>query len=535
MTVIRQDFVVEYEIGTSYPQKFPFEFGAADAGHIKVYDIDPSLQPSDEKYRTPVPDAKITPNAAGIKFGGTVDTPTPLAAGHILHIRRETPSVQATAYQTQREIEPKSVELALDYLTMVVQEAADGDDLGDVGASLAELRNQIDALGKAKDEIDAHVSAPDPHPQYALKDDLPVASTESLGAIKVNGVDASVDSDGTLQILTGGGTTDHRALKNRDAPEQHSTAALTHGTGETKAAVNELLDSMEADIGSVKATANALSNPNILINTDFRNPVNQRGNTTVAANKYLFDRWLANNAATAETSGDTGARVQFGAANAVMYQRVEAPAKYINKSIILSARVRSNKDGIGRIYIYKGTGGAIQSLTTTEWSVPTVTTSFSGTAAAAIQIGVGYASTANPAEDWVEIEWIKLEEGSVATAWQVPDPAVELARCQRYCQVYTSTAALNSLGIGIVTSARGVQIPMSFSQMRATPTVSLTGAINVYTANSTHTPATIGWANASSRSGQFSLVWSADEFSSTNLPLRALLTANSKLVFDAEI
>lgn len=49
MTVIRQDFVVEYEIGTSYPQKFPFEFGAADAGHIKVYDIDPSLQPSDEK------------------------------------------------------------------------------------------------------------------------------------------------------------------------------------------------------------------------------------------------------------------------------------------------------------------------------------------------------------------------------------------------------------------------------------------------------------------------------------------------------
>lgn len=281
MTVIRQDYQIEYEITMLYPSSFPFEFGAADMGHIKVYDIDPSLPESDYGHRTLLTCAEIYPNAAGLEYGGFVLTPTPLEIGHVLHIRRETPIIQQTAYQTQREMNPESVEAALDYLTYIIQEGPEGSsvetlknaiagltvkvaeldaekaDAGELAETAARIQDAVDNLGRDKlsaDHVD-QTASPDPHPQYLRKNNLPIASEQSAGVVKVDGVSASVKADGTLLILGGGsgtggegGTTDHQQLTNRNALDQHNSVALTHGSGTDKVALNTLLETFQSEI-----------------------------------------------------------------------------------------------------------------------------------------------------------------------------------------------------------------------------------------------------------------------------------------------
>lgn len=143
-----------------------------------------------------------------------------------------------------------------DALDDKVDAEAVADQFADLASSLQSLAENALPL----DHVDPALH-PDPHSQYVVKANLPIASDSSLGAIKVDGVTATADADGTLRILggggSGGGVSDHRELSHRNEPGQHSSVALTHGSGADAVAMSDLLDAMRLSLND-KIEADAL-------------------------------------------------------------------------------------------------------------------------------------------------------------------------------------------------------------------------------------------------------------------------------------
>ena len=98
---------------------------------------------------------------------------------------------------------------------------------------------------------------------------------------------------------------------------------------------------------------------NLLDNSDFTNPVNQRGQTSYSGPGYTIDRWENNSAACKLTvedgyihmqnnSGSTSTATQF------IRQKIENPSALIGKTITIAARVKGNCrlgcEGIGLTY-----------------------------------------------------------------------------------------------------------------------------------------------------------------------------------------
>ena len=70
----------------------------------------------------------------------------------------------------------------------------------------------------------------------------------------------------------------------------------------------------------------------------------------------------------------------------------------------------------------------------------------------------------------LDIAQVQLEEGSVATPFEVRPYGLELALCQRYYR----TLGVGSIGQGQVHTASAISFPAYYEQMRAAPTVVLT-------------------------------------------------------------
>jgi hypothetical protein len=84
---------------------------------------------------------------------------------------------------------------------------------------------------------------------------LPKGGASAFGVVKVDGTTITA-SDGVLSAVGGGGggdgTSDHRALTNRDAEGQHPTSAIVHG--EDEEALDEVLDAMAEAIDDKAAS-----------------------------------------------------------------------------------------------------------------------------------------------------------------------------------------------------------------------------------------------------------------------------------------
>ena len=181
-----------------------------------------------------------------------------------------------------------------------------------------------------------------------------------------------------------------------------------------------------------KAPEYYLQPRNLLDNSDFRNPVNQRGATSYTGARYTIDRWENNSAACKLTvengcihmqnnSDSTSTATQF------IRQKIENPSALIGKTITIAARVKGNCrlgcEGIGLTYP--------NYVNYAAWTTITLTVDISamtGSHIAAVLQG------ANKSE-WY-CSWIALYEGSY-TADTLPPYvpkgyAAELAECQRY-------------------------------------------------------------------------------------------------------
>lgn len=212
---------------------------------------------------------------------------------------------------------------------------------------------------------------------------------------------------------------------------------------------------------------NYVSNPNILINPDFK--INQRGSTSyTGAGAYSVDRWrrYLDTTATVNASGSIAlAHAGDGNNSYMISQTIENYADYKGKTLTLSVKYKSNASaGDVRVFVYDGvTTKQTLIATTSAEGIATVTATISESATKLLA-GIGIASTVAGS---ITIEWVKLELGSIATPFCPPDPATELIRCQRYYDVVGSwhTRAFDSI--------YDITIPFKVTK-RITPTVTFT-------------------------------------------------------------
>lgn len=157
------------------------------------------------------------------------------------------------------------------------------------------------------------------------------------------------------------------------------------------------------------------SNPNLLINPDFK--INQRGSTTYTTG-YTVDRWRVTsatlNATTKTLSNSNSASGKF--LQSLENKPTGTFTVSLNVASVTGTVKFSWKDGS----TYK-TGAVISKGLNT----------YTFTASSLTEVGIDVASGAS-----IQLGYMKLEEGSVATHFVEPNKAEELAKCQYYTVIF---------------------------------------------------------------------------------------------------
>ena len=231
-----------------------------------------------------------------------------------------------------------------------------------------------------------------------------------------------------------------------------------------------------------KAYWNTLSGKNELDNPDFR--VNQRGQNEYSTG-YTVDRWYISTdkcKAAPETNGiRLTATATLTSNTHAFWQNIEfplAPGKY---TLSLKA---ADVTGVwaARIRTVTAAGDYVDSYYTPrlQAGINSVTVDLSDSEyISAVSIGF---NKGNEAGNSLKLAWAKLEGGSLATPFVPPDPATELAKCQRYFIRLKNAFGWIGSGFTNKTLARCV-IPLP-TTMRISPTVTLNGKIYANTPTS---------------------------------------------------
>ena len=189
------------------------------------------------------------------------------------------------------------------------------------------------------------------------------------------------------------------------------------------------------------------SNPNLLINPDFK--INQRGisGTFSEVDKYFVDRWkLVSGTVTVNSDGTI-------TLNGRIEQVFETPFY-----------IAENDDNIG--FTVSSDGGSISMDIETK-----------------VYIGVDgndhnkyfIAHCVAIEGNGDNISWAKLEAGASATPFIAPDPVEELRKCQRYYRVITNTMIQPYM---YYTNLLSYFILINDMRDNVTPTVEISGTIN---------------------------------------------------------
>ena len=213
------------------------------------------------------------------------------------------------------------------------------------------------------------------------------------------------------------------------------------------------------------------SNPNLLINPDFK--INQRGKAEYTSDgtvRYTVDRWrsLSLNVKT-DTNGILLSADSQNDDGGFIAQELE---KSIDLETLFTLKVGSVTGSIVVSVMDSASNGNNLNITTS---------------------GIYSIGLANQAKKVIiqvtkgsscKIEWVKLEQGSIATPFVAPNPAEELVKCERFLQIipeiyfipYASTRTAFSSNGQYYQSAGGL-FPV---EMRTNPTVTYS---NIHKAN----------------------------------------------------
>ena len=203
----------------------------------------------------------------------------------------------------------------------------------------------------------------------------------------------------------------------------------------------------------------SMCNPNLLINTDFRNPVNQRGQSEYVEGGYCIDMW-DNVGGNYVYLTENGIRIKNDSSQEKWFtQKTELSSKELIKNgYTFSAEV----DGIICTFVSNGKSDEAG----LEGKNIHMYTSLDGEYAT-------FFFATYPGCD-VTISHVKLELGAFSTlANEVVDYAAELRKCQRYYQ----QSWVGDIGTGGIITKRAFtnarMDSVSFLDMRTTPTVTI--------------------------------------------------------------
>lgn len=224
-----------------------------------------------------------------------------------------------------------------------------------------------------------------------------------------------------------------------------SLLPVHNGAGLKKGTLSQLMDYM----------AERFSNPNLLLNSNFR--VDQRGRGTYSNNTtkptYTLDRWISINAQVVYNIDGTATITSLATTDTSSWFK-QILAHAINDTCTLSCNITAVT---GNAYLYNQRNGKkiVKGLNT-------VTLSYLKEASIELKQGAS-----------ITIEWIKLEKGSKATTYVAPNYAEELQKCMMYYnQLKTS---LN----GYYTTQTYVSSD-SLLNIRTKPTIKCVGSFWLY-------------------------------------------------------
>ena len=201
--------------------------------------------------------------------------------------------------------------------------------------------------------------------------------------------------------------------------------------------------------------ARGVSNPNLLDNWYFGNPVNQRGRTEYTESGYTFDRWLLdqwNTTRVACSIVTKGLRVR-GEASGPCSTSIKQFVEGIRAGCQVTASVLVTDFTVGssvRLFIRTNSGVRLTNVRFSKHGLYSVTTTlpddFEGNLM--IEIGQGGSDGGNGNTDFTVLA-TKLELGSQQTLahqdengnWvlnEIPDYGEQLRRCQRYFQTFAT-------------------------------------------------------------------------------------------------
>ena len=233
----------------------------------------------------------------------------------------------------------------------------------------------------------------------------------------------------------------------------------------------EVLEGVDYHIMGVQGgSVVTVSNPNLLINPDFR--INQRGVTPESWNElgswtYGVDRWAKGTNVKFTSFSPMTLTALSASEGFKIFQKLEIMSS-ITTPYTLSAKINdkvysctftldSLSKGNEEIHYFNDYGIYFQILLYPDDNI--------------FAVCVG----SNVGNSILTIEWVKLEEGSVATPFLSPEPATELMKCQRYYERIETNCY--SLEKNFADGLLRVTIPYKVTK-RVVPTVNILKAIN---------------------------------------------------------
>lgn len=237
-----------------------------------------------------------------------------------------------------------------------------------------------------------------------------------------------------VKVGPGGATTD--------------TTLSQSGKPADAAAVGTAL-SMKATKEYVDSNISYFSNPNLLINSDFRHPVNQRGNTSYSYSgsdvMYTIDRWCINYNSTMAINNGYITITGNSSTNNYWNHVLEHS---LSGTFTLSVSIKSTSGGTGYVFATNNNGDT-ERLTLTA-GVHSITFDMDGLCK------VGFCSLKTGMTS--NVEWVKLEYGDKATPFTPRPYAEELMLCQRYHRRVYKTPI-----IGSSSTSTTYMLPLQFS------------------------------------------------------------------------
>ena len=224
-----------------------------------------------------------------------------------------------------------------------------------------------------------------------------------------------------------------------------SLLPVHNGAGLKKGTLSQLMDYI----------AERFSNPNLLLNSNFK--VDQRGRGTYTNNTtkptYTLDRWISINTEVVYNIDGTATITSLATADTSSWFK-QILEHAINDTCTLSCNITAVT---GNAYLYNQANGKkiVKGLNT-------VTLSYLKEASIELEQGAS-----------ITIEWIKLEKGSKATAYVAPNYADELQRCMMYYNVVNTP--LN----GYFTTQMYIGCE-ALANMRTRPTIKCVGSFWIY-------------------------------------------------------